>query len=68
MSELLKRDDFYRRGRRYGLTRIGVRERDESPETILMRCALELQCEPRQVYDRLLERLKREAETIRPKD
>jgi hypothetical protein len=35
------------------------RQRDaESPEAILMRCALELRCEPRHVYDRLLERLK----------
>ena len=39
-----------------------VRDRErrcETHEAILARCALALNCEPRQVYDRLLERLKR---------
>jgi hypothetical protein len=36
----------------------GAYEIRESPEIMLARCAALLGCEPRQVYDRLLERLK----------
>ncbi len=49
------------KGRRYGTTRIGVRPkplplspRGETPEQILNRLAARLNCEPRQVADRVL--------------
>jgi hypothetical protein len=49
------------RMKRYWAQRRAHPKMIRNPEKILARCALTLNCEPRQVYDRLLERLKENA-------